>query len=190
MQTNLKLILASKSPRRQELLKLMGLAFTLDLKEVNEGYPAHLEAPQIALYIAEKKASAFEIPTDALLITADTIVSLENTILGKPKDRNEAIAMLSNLAGKKHTVYTGVCLKSKSLNTSFVEKTEVYFREASLAEISYYVDNFNPMDKAGSYGIQDWWGVNFVARIEGSYTNVMGLPTESLYSKLKAYFTF
>lgn len=175
------LILASKSPRRQELLKLMGLNFSTEIKEVDESYPETLSASEIAVYIAEKKAKAFHRNPEHIIITADTIVAINGEILGKPKDDTEAQEMLSKLSGNKHEVYTGVSINYKGDITSFYDRTEVYCRVLNLEEINYYINNYQPFDKAGSYGIQDWFGLAAVERLNGSYTNVMGLPTEKLY---------
>lgn len=179
------IVLASKSPRRQELMKLMGLDFTIELKEVDESYPEGLNPAEIAMYISEKKAKAFGASNQQIIITADTIVALDKEILGKPKDQADAHQMLRKLAGQKHGVYTGVTIiKDKSM-FSFYDFTEVFCREVSDEEIAYYIDQFKPYDKAGAYGIQDWWGLTVVKRIHGSYTNVMGLPTEKLYEALE-----
>ncbi|MES2419444.1 MAG: Maf family protein [Bacteroidota bacterium] len=183
----LPIVLASKSPRRHELMKLMGLEFSIALKEVDESYPAGLNAASIALYIAEQKAKAFDTVTGSIVITADTIVALGNEILGKPKDVIEARQMLRKLSGRKHEVYTGVSLVKDQKMISFYDLTEVYCRETTDEEINFYIDNSKPFDKAGSYGIQDWYGLSVVKRIHGSYTNVMGLPTEKLYEALKAF---
>lgn len=181
----LPIILASKSPRRQELLKLMGFNFSVELKEVDETYPEGLKPAEIAQYVSEKKASAFGSVKDAIVITADTIVALESEILGKPRDRAHAQEMLRKLAGRRHEVYTGVTLLSSRQTISFYDVTEVYCKEVAEQEIDYYIDHFKPYDKAGSYGVQDWWGLAVVKRIQGSYTNVMGLPTEKLYEALQ-----
>ncbi len=183
-QQQLPIILASKSPRRQELMKLLGLNFSVELKEVDESYPAGLSAAEIAVYIAEQKANAFGSAENQIVITADTIVAIKGEILGKPKDRAHAQEMLGKLSGSKHEVYTGVALVKAGQLHSFYDLTTVYCRELNDREIDYYIDHFKPFDKAGSYGIQDWFGVAAVARIEGSYTNVMGLPTEKLYQQL------
>jgi septum formation protein len=180
------IILASKSPRRQELMTLMGLDFSVELKEVDESYPEGLTPPQIAIYIAEKKATAFGSLRDKIVITADTIVALPGEILGKPNDRAEAQAMLVKLSGTNHQVYTGVTIIKDNTTLSFYDLSEVYCRKVSQEEIDYYIDNFKPFDKAGAYGIQDWWGLAVVKRIEGSYTNIMGLPTEKLFEALSS----
>lgn len=178
------IILASKSPRRQELLNLMGLNFKVELKDVDESYPETLSAPEIAVYIAEKKAKAFNANPDEIIITADTIVAINGEILGKPQNYNEAQEMLGKLSGNKHEVYTGVSFNYKGKITSFYDKTEVFCRPLNMEEINYYIDNYQPFDKAGSYGVQDWFGLTVVERLNGSYTNVMGLPTEKLYQYL------
>ncbi|RYG22174.1 MAG: septum formation protein Maf [Chitinophagaceae bacterium] len=181
------IVLASKSPRRHELLKLMGLNFTIELKEVDESYPPNLSPAEIAVYIAVRKAKAFGNVPGKIVITADTIVALDGEILGKPKDRDHAKEMLKALAGSKHEVFTGVAIVKDNQIRSFFDTTEVWCKEVGEAEIEHYIDNFKPFDKAGSYGIQDYWGVAVVQRINGSYTNVMGLPTEKLLVALKAF---
>lgn len=186
-QQQFPIILASKSPRRHELLKLMGLDFSVELKDVDESYPDNLSPSEIAVYVAEQKAEAFGNMPGKIVITADTIVALAGKILGKPKDREHAKEMLKALAGNKHEVYTGVSLVKGNKMCSFYDVTEVFCKEATDAEIDFYIDNFKPFDKAGSYGIQDYWGLVVVKRIHGSYTNVMGLPTEKLYEALKRF---
>lgn len=186
-QQKLPIILASKSPRRQELLKAMGLDFKVVLKDVDESYPESMSPAEIAVYIAEKKAAAFtDISADSVVITADTIVAYGGEILGKPADKIEAIAVLNKLSGSVHQVYTGVSLSYAGKMHSFYDLTEVVFNTLSADQIEYYVTNHNPYDKAGSYGIQEWIGLVAVERIIGSYTNVMGLPTEKLYKALFA----
>lgn len=178
------IILASKSPRRQELLQLIGLNFTIELKEVDESYPEGLAPAEIAIYISEQKAKAFGSVEGKIVITADTIVALNGEILGKPNDRAHAQEMLRKLSGSKHEVYTGVTIINNHKIISFYDLTEVYCREVSDQEIDFYIDEYQPYDKAGSYGVQDWWGLVVVKQINGSYTNVMGLPTERLYDAL------
>ena len=182
---NHPIILASKSPRRQELLKLMDLDFEVILRDIDERYPEGLEPHQVAQYISEQKAKVF-LPDGlrAVVITADTIVSFQNEILGKPKDAAHAVEMITKLSGNMHEVFTGVSLAYKGLIHTFYDVTEVYFRELNTAQINYYVNHYNPFDKAGAYGVQDWIGMIGVERIVGSYTNVMGLPTEKLYTEL------
>lgn len=186
MLQNIPIVLASKSPRRQELLTLMGLSFRVELKDVDESYPEYLSPAEIAVYIAEQKAKAFH-SSGEIVITADTIVALNGEILGKPSNRAHAQEMLAKLSGNKHEVYTGVTLVKGSQIHSFYDRTEVYCRAVSTEEIDFYIDRYQPFDKAGSYGVQDWWGLVVVQRIEGSYTNVMGLPTEKLYSELQKF---
>ncbi|MBD3750245.1 MAG: septum formation protein Maf [Sphingobacteriales bacterium] len=182
-----KIYLASKSPRRQELLKLMGFEFELLLKEVDESYPKNIPLTEIAPFIAKKKADAFEAKPDGIIITSDTVVLLGDEILEKPQDKNHAFEMLSKLNGKTHQVITGVTLKSETQTFTFSETTEVTFTQLSEEQLWYYILEFQPFDKAGSYGVQDWIGMVGVKRIQGSYTNVMGLPTERLYKELANY---
>jgi len=177
------IILASKSPRRQELMQLMGLNFKVELKDVDESYPEGLSPAEIAVYIAEKKAKAFNAGAE-IVITADTIVALNGEILGKPEDRAHAQEMLRKLSGSIHEVYTGVSIVKGDKIHSFYDVTEVTCKPVTSEEIDFYIDNYKPYDKAGSYGVQDWWGIVVVERINGSYTNVMGLPTEKLYNEL------
>jgi len=179
------IILASKSPRRQELLKQMGFDFQVVLREVDESYPPELSPSEIAVYISEKKAKAFDmIIENEIVITADTIVSIEGKILGKPENEDHAFEILSELSGKRHDVITGVSLLKNHRITSFYELTEVFFREISAEQIRYYINTCQPMDKAGAYGIQEWIGMVAVERINGSYSNVVGLPTHRLYTEL------
>lgn len=184
----LPILLASKSPRRHELMKLMGLDFKVVLKDVDESYPEQLLPAEVAVYIAEKKAAAFsQERQDHIVITADTIVAYKNEILGKPEDATHAIEMLSKLSGTNHQVYTGVSLSLGEKVHSFFDVTEVFFNAITTEEIGHYVNNYNPFDKAGAYGIQDWIGFIAVEKIIGSYTNVMGLPTEKLYKALSTF---
>lgn len=180
------LLLASKSPRRHYLLKELGLDFEVRTKEVDESFPEQLKAAEIPLYLCEKKADAFdeELTDNTIVITADTIVWLDGHVLNKPQNFNDAVRMLQLLSGKMHEVYTGVCLKSKHKTTSFVALTKVYFKELSLEEIEFYIRNYNPYDKAGAYGAQEWIGYIAIDRIEGTYFNVMGLPVRELYEAL------
>jgi septum formation protein len=181
-------ILASTSPRRQQLLKLMDIDFRVVLREVDESYPEGLSPTEIAIYISEKKASAFDEPiNNELIITADTIVSVEDEILGKPKDKHHAFEILSKISGRKHEVITAVSLLNNHILNSFYEVSEVYFGELSPKEIRYYIETAQPFDKAGAYGIQEWIGLIGIERINGSYTNVVGLPTERLYRELQRY---
>ena len=180
-----KVILASKSPRRQELLRLMDIEFRIVMKEVDESYPDGLQPEEVAVYIAEKKARAFdETVTDEIVLTADTIVCVNDQILGKPENAAHAIQMLQTLSGRMHRVITGVCLLYKHQYHSFYDVSEVYFGELTDEEIEQYVEKYQPFDKAGSYGIQERIGLIGIERINGSYTNVVGLPTEKLYREL------
>jgi septum formation protein len=182
------LILASKSPRRQELMQAMGLDFNVLLKDVDESYPEELSPAEIACYIAEKKAVAFiEERINSLVVTADTIVAYNGEILGKPADAAHAYEMLSKLSGTVHDVYTGVSLAHGDKLETFYDKTEVTFRKLTEEEINHYITQYRPFDKAGAYGIQDWLGFIAVEKITGSYTNVMGLPTEKLYWALSNF---
>jgi septum formation protein len=182
---NHKIILASKSPRRQELLKLMDLEFRIVLKDVDESYPDSLTPEEVAVYIATQKAKAFdETVGDEIVLTADTIVCIDDLILGKPENAAHAIEMLQLLSGRMHRVITGVCLLYKHQYHSFYDVSEVYFSKLSDEEITTYVNKYQPFDKAGSYGIQERIGLIGIERINGSYTNVVGLPTEKLYREL------
>tara|TARA_B100000780_G_C21098777_1_gene443302 strand:+ start:857 stop:1435 length:579 start_codon:yes stop_codon:yes gene_type:complete len=182
------IILASQSPRRKELLALLDLKFTIEIKAVDEVYPDNLNYTQVAEYLAKLKASAFKnIENDQLIITADTVVVLEGRILGKPKDKTEAIRMLESLSSKSHQVITGVCLTSKDKQISFSSTTKVFFKKLSSLEIDYYIEHYKPYDKAGSYGIQEWIGAIGITKIEGSYFNVVGLPIQELNEQLKEF---
>jgi len=186
-RTDVTLLLASQSPRRRALLKELGFPVRIvQPPNVDEVFPGHLKAGEIPVYLSQLKANAYTepIPDDCILVTADTIVWLNNEVIGKPADRNDAIAMLKKLSGNQHQVYTGVCLKYKNVCHRFYDETNVYFRKLSNEEITYYVDLCRPFDKAGAYGVQEWIGFVGVERIEGSYFNVMGLPTHLLYSEL------
>lgn len=186
---NIKVILASKSPRRQDLLRLMDIDFRIVLKEVDESYPDGLTPEEIAVYIATQKAEAFdEEPGDEVVLTADTIVAIDGEILGKPETPEHAIEMLKKLSGKVHRVVTGVCLLYKGQYNKFFDVSEVFFRKLMDEEIESYVNEYKPMDKAGSYGIQERIGLIGIERINGSYTNVVGLPTEKVYQQLKKLF--
>lgn len=183
------IILASGSPRRQQFFKDLAIPFTIRLKEIEEVYPNHLKAEEITNYLAELKANAFEneLAQNDVLVTSDTIVWLNGTALGKPKDAADAFAMLQKLSNQTHEVITSVCLKSIEKTEVFHCVTKVTFATLSDAAIQYYLDQHQPFDKAGSYGIQDWIGLIGISKIEGSYTNVVGLPTELLFQKLIAY---
>lgn len=183
-----EIILASRSPRRQNLLKELGILFTTaEIAETDEQYPSGLAPEEIPVYLAGQKAhrhlDLLSSPI-SILITADTIVWNGDKVMPKPGDLKEAKAMLRGLSGRKHQVYTGVCLTSLSHESCFCECTSVSFRVLAEEEIRYYAERFRPMDKAGAYGIQEWIGLAGVERIEGSFYNVMGLPVQQLYLKL------
>ncbi|SHN17194.1 MULTISPECIES: Maf-like protein [Flavobacterium] len=181
-----KLILASGSPRRQQFFKDLDLDFEIRLKEIEEVYPPELKAAAITDYLAELKASAFEneLQPHEILITSDTIVWHNNKALGKPKDAADAFAILKSLSNATHDVITSVCFKTVSATTVLNELTKVTFNELSDEAISYYIENYKPFDKAGAYGIQEWIGFIGVSKIEGSYANVMGMPTDKVYEYL------
>jgi len=180
-----KVILASKSPRRQELLRQMDIDFRIVLKEVDESYPENLSPEEVAVYIAQKKAKAYDgLVTDEAVLTADTIVCIDDLILGKPNNAAHAVEMLKRLSGRVHKVLTGVCIVYKGEYNLFHDVSEVFFRTLTHEEITNYVEKYKPYDKAGSYGIQEWVGITAIQRIEGSYTNVVGLPTEKVYQQL------
>ncbi|MBN2598795.1 MAG: septum formation protein Maf [Marinifilaceae bacterium] len=192
MLNNLKdyqLILASQSPRRHQMLKELGLIFEIRTKEVEEIYPEGLTPEQIPVYLAELKAKAFgaDFKSNELVITADTVVCVDDWILGKPKDRADAFEMLNALSGRSHQVISGVCLMSKEKKISFSTTTNVHFKALSEEEIDYYIDNYKPFDKAGAYGIQEWIGFIGIDGIEGSYFNVVGLPIQRLYQELSTF---
>lgn len=181
------IILASGSPRRQQFFLDLNLEFEIRLKEVEEVYPTHLTAGEIPNFLAALKASAFEgeLKDQDLLVTSDTIVWHNEKALGKPKDYEDAFAMLRSLSGNMHEVITSVCFKTNSSLEVISETTKVFFKELTDEEISYYLRTFEPYDKAGAYGIQDWIGLIAVEKIEGSYANVMGMPVDKVYAFLK-----
>lgn len=181
------MILASNSPRRKELLAGLGVSYEVrTLPDVNESYPGTLQGADIPLYIAKEKADAYRdmLQPGELMITADTIVWLDGKVLGKPKDREDALRMLRDMSGRTHEVFTGVCLTTTEWQRSFAARTEVSFSVLGEEEIAYYVDKFRPMDKAGAYGVQEWIGFIGVENISGSYYNIMGLPVQRLYREL------
>ena len=184
---NYKLILASASPRRQQLMKDAGFTFEVRLKNVEEKYPQELHWENVPEYLSKVKASAFreELKADEVLITADTVVCIHDRILGKPADRKEAISMLQELSGNRHLVVTGVSVTTRMEQLSFSSRTDVFFKHLSNEEIEFYVDTYKPFDKAGAYGIQEWIGYIGIERIEGSFYNVMGLPIQKLYETLR-----
>ena len=179
-----KVILGSQSPRRKELFSNLNIPFSIKVIPTNESYPKGLSNGEVAEFIAQQKAVAFSLSEKELVVTADTIVCLGNQVLGKPTDEQEAIHMLRQLSNCSHDVITGVCIRTVNKQVLFSDTTKVFFRELSVEEINYYVRTFLPFDKAGSYGIQEWVGQVGIDRIEGSYFNVMGLPTNKLYSAL------
>ncbi|MBP2282345.1 septum formation protein [Flavobacterium sp. CG_23.5] len=180
------LILASGSPRRQQFFKDLDLDFEIRVKEIEEIYPAELEAAEITNYLAELKASAFEgeLQPNDILITSDTIVWHNHKALGKPKDAADAFAILKSLSNATHEVITSVCFKTNEKTSVIYEITKVTFNELTDEAIQYYLDNYKPYDKAGAYGIQEWIGFIGVSKIEGSYANVMGMPTDKVYEYL------
>ncbi|MDA3879459.1 MAG: Maf-like protein [Prolixibacteraceae bacterium] len=182
-----KVILASNSPRRKELLQGLGISFKVNPKNVDENYPKDMATKQIPEYLAKLKVAPFvpEMEENMLVITADTIVCLGDEILGKPANSVEAASMLKQLSGKTHQVLTGVCILTHDKEISFTSTSDVTFKELSKQEIDHYINNFNPYDKAGGYGIQEWFGYIAVERINGSFFNVMGLPVHQLYEELK-----
>ena len=183
----LRLILASNSPRRKELLAGLGLDFEVRvIKDIDETYPAEMPVEHIPVYISEQKANVYRdcIKDDELVITADTVVIVGQNVLGKPKDREDACEMLRMISGCTHQVITGVCLTSCFIHRTLSVSTDVTFKSLTEQEISYYVDHFKPYDKAGAYGIQEWIGYVGVTSLEGSYFNVMGLPVQRIWQEL------
>lgn len=186
-----KLILASKSPRRQELLSEMGYLFDVIVRETDESFPDNFNPEEAVRFISANKAKVFQdLVKERVILTADTIVVLDDKILGKPKDEAEAFSMLQNLSNRSHEVMTACTLYYKEQMETFVEITQVQFAALSEEEIHYYIRSGKPMDKAGAYGIQDWIGQIGITRIQGSYTNVVGLPTAMLNRILKENYSF
>jgi len=183
------IILASQSPRRQTLLKELGINFITKSADIDESFSSNLVKEEIPLFLANAKAEAMQtsLKTNDILITADTIVWLGERAINKPKDRSDAFEMISELSGNCHTVYTGVQLTNLQKKVSFFSETKVFFSELEASEINYYLDTFKPYDKAGAYGIQEWIGYVGVERIEGSYFNVMGFPVHQVYQQLKQF---
>jgi septum formation protein len=180
-------ILASGSPRRQQFFKDLEIDFTIQLKEIEEIYPIELKGSGITDYLADLKSKAFtELQDKDLLITSDTIVWLEDTAFGKPKDAQEAFDMLRAMSNKKHEVITSISIKGKSFQKIINDITIVTFKELTDLEIQYYINKYKPFDKAGAYGIQEWIGFIGIQKIEGSYFNVVGLPVHKLYKELMA----
>ncbi|MCW5908663.1 MAG: septum formation protein Maf [Chitinophagales bacterium] len=187
--SNRNIILASKSPRRVELMKMAGFTFDVKTKNVDEIHPDGVDVYSVPLYLAQKKAEAFanEISPSHIVIGADTVVILNGKIYEKPADRTEAIDMLSKLSGNMHEVVTGVHIYSAGKQVSFSDKTSVYFNSLTNEEIAYYVDTYKPYDKAGSYACQEWIGAVGIQRFEGDFFNVMGLPVNKVYAALKTF---
>lgn len=184
-------LLASNSERRRELLSLLGLRFEVVSADAGaETYPDALACSEVPQYLARRKSLAYHspVPENHVLITADTVVCIDGAVLGKPASRAEALDMLGRLSGRTHEVFTGVCLRDARHSDVFCDATRVSFRPLDAGEAAFYVDTFRPYDKAGAYGIQEWIGYTAVSRIEGSFYNVMGLPVEMLYGRLKKFF--
>ena len=186
MDKKYKIVLASGSPRRQQFFKDFDLEFEVRLKEVDEIYPDHLKAEEITNFLAELKAKAFdgELAQNEVLVTSDTLVWLNGKALGKPKDYDDAFQILKSLSNDTHEVITSVCFTTTEKSETLFDVTKVTFSELSDNAIRYYLDNYKPLDKAGAYGIQEWIGLIGITKIEGSYTNVVGLPTEKVYNYL------
>lgn len=183
---NKKLYLGSQSPRRKELLASLGFDFETISIDCDEIYPKNLSVKDVAGFLAELKAKAFrDLEENEILLTADTVVVLENQILGKPKTEVEAKEMQRNLSGKTHQVYTGICIRTKDEILKKTDVADVEFLEISEAEIDFYIDKFRPMDKAGAYGIQEWLGMAKISKITGNFYTIMGLPTTLVYQILK-----
>lgn len=181
------IVLASKSPRRAQLLREAGFNFRIHQMDVNEDFSSEMPVEEVAAFLADKKASAADldiINENEILLTADSVVVINNQILNKPAGKEEAFDMLQQLSDKTHIVYTGVCLRNREKKVVFSNQTNVTFGAMSDLEINYYIDQFNPMDKAGSYGIQEWIGYCKIRKIEGEYANVMGLPIYAIYEEL------
>lgn len=181
----MNLLLASNSPRRKELLTQLGYQFDIVKIDVDESYPSDLKPDEIAEYVSAKKAKAFDVNENEILLTSDTIVALDQKILLKPKEENEAFEMIKSLSGKVHQVYTAFTLKTVDSEISKTSKTDVEFSEISDEEIKFYIKTYKPFDKAGSYGIQEWLGMAKVKNISGSFYSVMGLPVDLVYEELK-----
>jgi septum formation protein len=186
--TKYRIILASNSPRRQQLLGEILPEFSIEVKSIDEYYPESLKEKDIAEYLALQKSAAFgELKNHEMVITADTIVCIGDQVLGKPQNRDEAIHMLTQLSNNTHTVFTGVTVRTHMKSLTFSDATKVTFHPISREEIEYYIDKCQPYDKAGSYGIQEWLGYVKIAKIEGEFYNVMGLPLHRLYEVLKQW---
>ena len=184
-----RIILGTASPRREELFRQLGLTFEIIKKDFDETYPEQFRREDISMFLARKKALAYksDVADGGIVITSDTIVAVDELILGKPTDIKDAERMLRLLSGRKHSVVTGVCIMSSKKSESFFVKTDVSFKTLKDNEIEYYLQNFSPLDKAGAYGIQDWIGMIGVEYILGSFYNVVGLPTKELYDNLMRF---
>jgi len=183
-----KLILASQSPRRKALLKGLDLTFEVRLiPNLDESFPASMNGAEVPVFLAQKKAEAYALTDNEILITADTVVLLDNEVLNKPTDIEHARELVGKLSGRKHEVVTGVCLRSINKQYSFSASSLVYFATLSKEEIDFYIEKYKPLDKAGAYGVQEWIGYAAIERIEGSYFNVMGLPVQQLYKELATF---
>lgn len=182
------LILASNSPRRQQLMRDTGFEFMVKVKDTNEDFPETMPSEEIPAYLARKKAEAFRDEMEnRIILTADTIVVVDDEILNKPKDTTEATEMLKKLSGRQHQVITGVCVMTTENTETFIDITQVFFRELTDFEIEYYIKTCKPFDKAGAYGVQDFIGMVGISRMEGSYFTVMGLPVHKVYEALRGY---
>lgn len=189
LKLNKTLLLASNSPRRQQLLRDAGFEFTVKVKDTNEDFPKTMPVDEVPAFLARKKAEAFrEELGNQIILTADTIVVIDKDILNKPKDASEAREMLRKSSGRQHQVITGVCVMTAENTESFIDIAEVFFRDLSDWEIDYYIETCRPFDKAGSYGVQDFIGMVGIPRMEGSYFTVMGLPVHKVYEALSKYF--
>lgn len=187
---NYQVILASASPRRKQLLEQMDINFSVSPKDIDEVFPGGMNPVEVAEFLSKKKADAFqenELEGQTLIIAADTIVAVDEKILGKPIDKKNAKEILNTLSGKTHVVVTGVTLRKKGGSVTFSASTSVTFKQLSKEEINYYLENFKPYDKAGAYGIQEWIGHVAISKIEGSFYNVMGLPTYKLHIELQKF---
>jgi septum formation protein len=186
---NYRVILASRSPRRQQLLRELGLKFDVVIKEYEEIYPENLSGEEIARFVAHEKAASFKdnISDNEIVIAADTIVWCNNKVLGKPLDHDDATRILKKISGNTHEVITGVSLRSQTKELTFSESAKVTFETMTEEEISYYIDEYKPYDKAGAYGIQEWIGIIACSHIDGSYFNVVGLPVQRLYKELQRF---
>lgn len=181
-----KVILASQSPRRQELLAKLGVKFDIQVLGIDETYPPELSPYEVPEYLARLKSDPFngKVDTDSCVITSDTVVIYNDRILGKPTDATDALSMIMELSNKEHYVVTGVCLQFNDRKVSFTNTSKVYFGPVSEAEARFYIKEFKPLDKAGAYGIQEWIGQARIQKIDGCYYNIMGLPLNALYNKL------